>query len=254
MILYGWWENRSMLILSIDTSTLNSSVSVSDDTKTLAETNFSSKEVLSEKLLFIINELLKSSALKIEQIKLIAAALGPGSFTGLRVGISTVKGLAYPLNIPVVGYSTLNAFAYNLRKSNLLIVPMLDARKGEVYTAAYKFDKDSLIEVKKKTVSNPLEFIKGINEKSVFLGEGAVIYRSAIEDFLKEEAVFGTKEENCPKSSNGALLALNKFKSSGQDDIRKLEPFYLRRSEAEIKFNKIKESNIDNLKQMFYKT
>lgn len=242
-----------MQILSIDTSTLNGSVSISDGSRAITEIILSSKVVLSEKLLFIIDSLLKSCGIGIDDLGLIAVSVGPGSFTGLRVGISTAKGLAYPLNIPVAGYSSLDALAYNLKRSNLLVVPMLDARKGEVYAASYRFKDYLPVSVAEKTAASPVDFVKSINEKAVFIGEGAMAYRTVIENSLGENALFGTNDENYPKSSNGAFIALNKFQSSGADDLSRLEPCYLRRSEAEVKFNKIKESNIDNLKQMFYK-
>jgi len=188
-------------------------------------------------LLPAVKSHLKSAGLDISQVDLFAVAVGPGSFTGLRIGISTVKGLAWPLGKKAVGVSTLAALAMNVPFSSRLVCPVLDARKGEVYSALYDTSQGFPCAVLEDSAMTPAALISEISKRGlggsiVFLGSGLGVYSKVIEEGVSG-AVLATGLSLVRASVIGGLA----FERSGEAvDPAALTPAYLRRSEAEIKF------------------
>lgn len=228
-----------MKILAIDTATSFGGIAILEDDRIIVESADSSKESHSEKLLPFIDNLLKSNRINLRDIDCFAAAIGPGSFTGLRVGIATIKGLAWSLKKPVIGISTLKALAMNIQDADKLICPLLDARKNEVYAAVYKWDGDNLAAEKEDCAILPNELIKSLNKPTVFLGDGIDIYGDIFKNALGDNAIFAPHNLWRIKASNIAKLAFIEIKNGNVQPPESIMPNYLRKSYAEIKLNNL---------------
>ncbi|MCX7913432.1 MAG: tRNA (adenosine(37)-N6)-threonylcarbamoyltransferase complex dimerization subunit type 1 TsaB [Thermodesulfovibrionales bacterium] len=224
-----------MKILAIDTSTMLGGVALLNGETLLAESRLNVKVTHSERLLGEIDHILKQAALKIEDVDIFGVATGPGSFTGLRVGLSVIKGLAFATGKKIVAVPTLEAFAWNIPYSRYQVCPLLDARKKEVYAAIFRWAEDNFI---KELEEQPLKIEKlldKIQEPTIFLGDGAIIYKVNIQDRLQKRAIFPPLQFMVPSPSNVAYLAMKRAQKGYFEDIIKITPLYLRKSEAEIK-------------------
>lgn len=220
-------------ILTIDTSSNCSSVSLSDGSTLLGECILGEDRSDSGRLLQSVRSLLQAASLAPEGLDALAVSLGPGSFTGVRVGIATVKGLAIATGKPVVGFSSLAMLAMNLPYSAYPVAPLYDARKGELYAGLYRVGQ--LAEpVVPDAVIPPEEFLSGIRQPTVFLGDGAVRYRELITERLGELALFAPWHANLPRAAAGAVLAREGAAKGNFVPLALLNPTYLRASEAEI--------------------
>lgn len=180
-----------------------------------------------------IADLLRAAKLTPGELDAFAVSLGPGSFTGVRVGIGTIKGLCLATGKPAIGFSSLAMLALNLPYSTLPVAPMFDARKGELYAALYRVG--SLPEtIVPDAVLPPQAFLQSIQSPTLFLGEGAVRYRQLIEETLGERALFAPWHLNQPRAAAGAVLALAAALEGNFTPLPLLNPTYLRASEAEI--------------------
>jgi len=214
------------------------SVALVEDDRVISEFSLNLQTTHSQRLLPTIVQLLESSDCPIELIDGFAVALGPGSFTGLRIALSSIKGLAMASGRPVVGVSTLEALSLNLYSSRHLVCPLLDARKQEVYTALFRFDQEeNLVKLKEESVIPPEAILAEIKQTTVFLGDGADIYRDLIRERLGSRALFAPINLRYPRAVNVARLALPLFQKGETMEIDTLIPTYLRRSEAELKFS-----------------
>ncbi len=231
-----------MKILAIETSTMLGGIAIVDDASGLiAETRMNVKSTHSERLMTEIDHVLKQSRLDMSQIDAFAVAIGPGSFTGLRIGLSTVKGFSYSTGKPIVSVPTLDAFAWNFSYSRYPICTLLDARKKEVYAALFKWEENGFAKLKNEQsvkIAKFLEEVKLISyAKIIFAGEGAVLYQSEIIRQMGDRALFASQEKMIPSPSNVAFLALQKAQRGEFSEPVSLVPFYIRRSEAEIKWD-----------------
>lgn len=224
-----------MKLLAIDTSTMLGGVALIDDEVLIAESRLNIKITHSERLLSEIDHILSRTDLKINDIDFFALAIGPGSFTGLRVGLSTLKGLAFSTGKKIVTVPTLEAFAWNMPYSKYLVCPLLDARKREVYAAIFRWSGDNFIKELNEEALKIDMLLDKINEPTIFLGEGALIYKKNIISKLGERAIFPPLQFMTPSASNVAYLGLKKARNGDVEDIIKVVPMYLRKSEAEIK-------------------
>lgn len=224
-----------MKLLAIDTSTMLGGVALIDDEVLIAESRLNIKITHSERLLSEIDHILNRTDLKINDIDFFALAIGPGSFTGLRVGLSTLKGLAFSTGKKIVTVPTLEAFAWNMPYSKYLVCPLLDARKREVYAAIFRWSGDNFIKELNEEAFKIDMLLDKINEPTIFLGEGALIYKKNIISKLGERAIFPPLQFMTPSASNVAYLGLKKARHGDVEDIIKVVPIYLRKSEAEIK-------------------
>jgi tRNA threonylcarbamoyladenosine biosynthesis protein TsaB len=223
-----------MKILALETATMTGSIAIMEEEELIAEVRINIKVAHAERLMPSIDWLLKASHVSVEEIDAFAVSIGPGSFTGLRIGLSTAKGFSYATKKPLVPVPTLDAFARTLPFSPYYICPMLDARKKEVYTALYKWEDKLCKKIIPETAIKPEDFLKEIKGKILFAGDGAKIYKALIVDILKDRAVFAPRARMSPSASTVAEIAIEKLKQGISTDPVGLTPFYIRRSEAEI--------------------
>jgi len=204
-------------ILALDTSTLVSSVAIASPEK-------------------LIEQILAMTKIKQVDLTGIAVSIGPGSFTGLRIGLATAKSMAYALNLPIVGVSTLAALAYHYPIPNIYIAPMLDAQKGNVYTALYRWENGILQEVQApevKTFESVLQEGQLLDLPVVFVGDTAQKQALAIAE-AGGNVMLAMSHLVMPRAANVAMLGLSEFAKGNTDHVMQLEPVYIRRSEAEV--------------------
>jgi len=242
-----------MKILAIETSTMLGGIAVADEsTGLVAEVRLNVKSTHSERLMTEIDHILRQSFLELSQIDAFAIAIGPGSFTGLRIGLSTVKGLSYATGKPIVSIPTLEAFAWQFPYCRYPVCPMLDARKKEVYTALFRWDGDGFVRsingvsvgvqgfLESISQSSPVSYSEGDvceERKIVFAGEGAVLYKNEIVLQLGAAACFAPSDRMVPSPATVAMLGLRKALQGDFSEPVGLTPYYIRSSEAEIKWN-----------------
>ena len=214
-----------MLILGIDTSTKICTCSIFDsENGVIAETSLSVKKNHSNIVMPIIDNLFKISDLTINDIDKIAVAIGPGSFTGVRIALGIAKGLAMALNKPLIAVNELDILEAIANGNENEIIPLIDARKERVY---YKYQNTYIDDYLINLISN---FDK--NKKYVFVGDGAINYTNILKDNLGDNAVILPMYNSLPRASILCELALNKEEAN----IYTLEPEYISKSRAEKKF------------------
>lgn len=224
-----------MKVLGIDTSTTLGGVALIDDQILIAETRLNVKVAHSERLMSEVALCVERTGLSLDDIDLFAVAIGPGSFTGLRVGVSTVKGLAYATGKQVAAVSTLEAFAWNAAFSRYPVCPLLDARKKEVYGAVFQWTDSGFVTQIPEGAYPIRSLVEGLREPTLFLGEGALLYRADIEEVFGNNALFGSPEMMAPSPAHVAHLGLRNARNNRLVDPATLVPLYYRRSEAEAK-------------------
>lgn len=222
-----------MKILTIDTSTTANSVALTDKDRLLAEHLVNPDSTHSRTLFHGIAQVFEAAGLTLDEIDALGVTLGPGSFTGLRVGIAAVKGLSLASGKPVVGFSSLAMLAMNLPHASCTVCPMLDARKNEVYTALYRCGDLPRV-VSQDCVTAPAEFLQRLNQPTLFVGSGALRYRELITDMLGDLALFAPSVCHTPRASAGAVLATDLFARGELIPAAELLPVYIRPSEAEL--------------------
>ena len=215
-----------MLILGIDTSTKICTCSIFDsENGVIAETSLSVKKNHSNIVMPIIDNLFKISDLNINDIDKIAVAIGPGSFTGVRIALGIAKGLAMALNKPLIAVNELDILEEIARGNENEVIPLIDARKERVY---YKYQGNCVDDYLINLISN---FDK--NKKYVFVGDGATNYKNILKDNLGDNAIVLPMYNAFPRASILCELALNKEEAN----IYTLEPEYISKSRAEKNFN-----------------
>ncbi len=225
-----------MNILAIDTSSLNATVAVLNDEKLLGEFIISNKNTHSQIIMPMLDEMLKFAGIDIDDIDVFATAIGPGSFTGLRIGIASAKALAQGSCKKIIGISSLNALAENVYEEGKIICPIIDARRGDVYNALY-LNGECIVKDRAININELITELKSKNEKIVFVGDGVLLHKDTIANELGENAQFAMPSKVMAKASSVANLALNRAKNNDFDDIYSLEPIYLRQSQAEREYN-----------------
>ena len=221
-----------MLILSADTSTSYYSVAVCDEEHVLAELSVDGGRRHSERLIDGVDWVLQEARLELSDIELLAVAHGPGSFTGLRVGVSTWKGLALGARLPLVGVSTLDAMARLCVVSDGWVCPLLDAKMGEVFGAVYEFNGGRRRKAHSEVVCPVEDILNDLPNGVVFLGDGAEVYRDRIEDSFPG-AVFAGGACRFPRASAVGAEALLASEQGASSDPGQVRPVYLRKSQAE---------------------
>ncbi|WP_294662774.1 tRNA (adenosine(37)-N6)-threonylcarbamoyltransferase complex dimerization subunit type 1 TsaB [uncultured Fusobacterium sp.] len=220
-----------MLILAIDTATKIGSVALYDDeVGIVGEINLYVKINHSNVIMKSIDSLFDLSGYTIKDVDKIAVTTGPGSFTGIRIGVAIAKGLAYSLKKPIIGINELDVLAETGEEREGLIVPLIDARKERVYYSQYKYENRKLVrktEYKDGELRDILTNLKG--EKVVFIGDGALVNQELIKEIMGEENIIFSKVNSIPRAAMAAQMALQ----HEDDNIYTLEPFYLNKSQAE---------------------
>jgi tRNA threonylcarbamoyladenosine biosynthesis protein TsaB len=226
-----------MYILAIDTSGAALSVALLEDDTIRAEIFLNTGGNHSHNLLPAIKYVYEQSSLNTDAANLFVCAIGPGSFTGLRIGVGTIKGLAMATGKPVVGVSSLEVLAANIAPVSMNICPMLDAQRGQIYTALYKMDDDFLpMRIIEEQVAELEPFLKGLTEKTVFLGSGALRHAQSIKKILPDTSIILPERHCYNRAAVAGILGLKKFKEGRTSDVLALKPRYLRTSEAERKY------------------
>lgn len=226
-----------MRVLGLDTATLVASVAVVEGDNRVAEFTLHTEKVHSRRLMPLLDEMLAESGLAIDDIDGIAVSAGPGSFTGLRIGMTTAKGLAYALNKPIVRVSTLDALAFNLAFASGLVCPLLDARMQEVYTAVYRTEAgepEAVLAPAAMSLTELLSILAGKGERVIFLGDAVPKYRDEIAAKLGEQAAWAPPPLALPRAASVAELGRRRLRRGDSDDCFTVQPFYLRRSQAEV--------------------
>jgi len=232
-----------MKILAIETATTLGGAAVTEDDTLLAETRIDMSMAHSERLMVLVDRVLKDAGVTMEVLDGLAVSIGPGSFTGLRVAVSTLKGLTTFKPIPVAAVPTLEAMAWGVPAGGYSVCPMIDAKKQEVYAALFSFRPDGGLErdMEDRVISPEIlcERLRGPSSPpTVFLGDGADRYREVLETQLGRRAVFVPAPLSRPLPSMVAWLGLRRLRRGEAADVRALVPAYVRRPDAELNFEK----------------
>jgi len=210
-------------ILNIETATKNCSVSLAKDgvtilTKEIADQGYSH----AEKLHVFIEEILKETGVTVRDLKAIAVSKGPGSYTGLRIGVSTAKGLCYALNIPLISVDTLQVLAKQVKVENGIIVPMIDARRMEVYSAVFDTNHVKIMEVQAEILTK--DSYATLNEPVYFVGD----CQEKCQTVLTKENFHFLPHIIFPSANEMSALSFEKFRANAFEDVAYFEPFYLK--------------------------
>lgn len=228
-----------MKILAIDTSSKICSVAVLDDNEVLIEKHIDDSTTHSQKLMPMINDILKTYKLDLSDFDLFACSIGPGSFTGVRIGVSTVKAFCDVTNIPVASVSSLEGLAYNSLDSNFkesIICSLIDAKNDNVYCGIFKKENNDFIQLEDlcaKNINEILDILDKYSSSSIlFVGDGAVYHKYAICQKLSK-TTFIEKNLNDQTASSIGKAGFNKYKQGLAGDSNSITPLYLRKSQAE---------------------
>lgn len=216
------------------------SCAVMDENRVLGEFSLSQEMSHSESLVPMIDQMLKGLNISIGDIGLYAVAIGPGSFTGLRIGLATVKAFAHIFDKDIIGVSTVEGLAFNL-PYNEIVVPMIDARRNRVYNGIYTW-KDgqikTIMDANAMEIDLLLEKLDGDYDNIVVNGGGSIVYREKIKEILGDKVEFSTMGLNYCRASSIGEIALNKYNDGYRDDYYTIVPDYLRKSQAERELEK----------------
>lgn len=225
-----------MKLLAIDSSGLVATVAILEDDELIAEYTINYKKTHSETLLPMLDEIKSMTELDLSTIDAVAVAKGPGSFTGLRIGSATVKGLAYALDVPVVSVPTVDALSMNLWGTDKLICPIMDARRNQVYTGLYEFVNDSHTVVMEQAAISVEELCEKLNEigrEVIILGDGVPVYREQMDGLLNVAHTYAPANMNRQRASSLGILAMDYLKKGITETADEHKPDYLRLSQAE---------------------
>lgn len=234
-----------MRILALESSGLVASVAVVDgaldgkDAQTIAEYTVNYKKTHSQTLLPMLDEVVKMTELSLESIDAIAVAAGPGSFTGLRIGSATAKGLGLALDKPLIPVPTLEGLAYNLCGTDGIVCPIMDARRGQVYTGIYRFEDGIHLTVLEDQMAVCIEELgeklKEYGEQVTFLGDGVPVFKEALEERIMKgcRISFAPANMNRQRAASVGALALLYYQQGKTETAAEHKPDYLRMSQAE---------------------
>lgn len=225
-----------MRILALDSSGLVATVAIVEEEQMIAEYTVNYKKTHSQTLLPMLDEIVKMTEMDLNTIDAIAISGGPGSFTGLRIGSATAKGLGFALNKPLIHVPTLEGLAYNLCGVDSLICPIMDARRNQVYTGIYRLNGDEFQVVKDQMAMDIVELTEQLNtleEKVIFLGDGVPVYRSILEERLSVPHAFAPANMNRQRAASVGVLGLRYLREGKIETAAEHQPDYLRVSQAE---------------------
>lgn len=227
-------------ILAIDSSGLVATVAVVSGNELIAEYTINYKKTHSQTLLPMLDEIKKMIELDLHSIDAIAVAAGPGSFTGLRIGSATAKGLGLALNKPIVPVPTVDGLAFNLYGTEKIICPIMDARRNQVYTGIYRFEREDgryvLKTLKKQcavSIEEIMDALHEIGEEVIFLGDGVPVFQSMIAEKMQIPYSFAPAHMNRQRAGSVAVLGMEYFRQGKVQTAAEHEPEYLRMSQAE---------------------
>ena len=222
--------------LGIDSSGLVASVAVVEDDNLLAEYTVNYKKTHSQTLLPMLDEIVKMTELDLATIDVIAVAAGPGSFTGLRIGSATAKGLGLALQKPLVAVPTVEALAYNLWGTDKIVCPLMDARRNQVYTGIYEFAGQELQVIEGQMavpVTEIVEKLNALKREVIFLGDGVPVYKEVLAQKMKIPYLLAPAHLNKQRAASVATLGAVYAANGKTESAIKHQPDYLRLSQAE---------------------
>lgn len=225
-----------MKILGIDSSGLVASVALVQDDIKVAEYTVNYKKTHSQTLMLMLDEIVKMTELDLEDIDAIAVAAGPGSFTGLRIGAATVKGLGMALDKPVISVPTCHGLAYNLWGADGVVCPIMDARRNQVYTGVYEFsgeEMNCLMEQDAMDIKELIEILNKMGKQVTFTGDGVPVYKGALSEGLTVAYKLAPAHMNRQSAGAVATLGMKYFKEGICEQASEHKPIYLRKSQAE---------------------
>ena len=223
-----------MHILGIDTCCMAATSAIIADDRLVAQVVQNNNKTHSQSIMPMIDFMLKQTELSINDIDGFAVAVGPGSFTGVRIGVATIKALAHPMNKPCIPVSTLEALAHNVAPFNGIICPILDARRNQVYTATFDGDTENrLTEDRAISIEELCEDLKTLNKKIIFVGDGIPTYKEKLIDALDSNAIFASRSLRMNLASSVAEIGYDKILKGDTITYADLKPTYLRLSQAE---------------------
>lgn len=225
-----------MRILALDSSGLVATVAILEDDQTVAEYTVNYKKTHSQTLLPMLDEIVKMTEFDLSTVDAIAVSGGPGSFTGLRIGAATAKGLGLALDKPLIHVPTVDGLAYNLYGTTGLICPIMDARRSQVYTGLYRFENDEFQVVEEQMAISVQDLVKKINqygEKVTFLGDGVPVYGKDLKSELKVECYFAPAHMNRQRAAAVGALGMKYLQEGKTESAAEHRPDYLRLSQAE---------------------
>lgn len=229
-ILITYWRNLNLKILSIDTSSNICSIALLEDTNTIQELNIKNAKTHSENLMPLLDKLLTTHHLDLEDIECIVCDKGPGSFTGIRIGIATAKALAQVRRIPVVGITSLQALAYQVSPERGIICSIIDARNSNVYCGIFNKNHVLLQDYVADHIQNILPLLQK-HSFITFVGDASLLHEIFLRENLSSHLIFSGIED-LSASSLGACGFIQ-FQLGNFDDADSLLPLYLRKSQAE---------------------
>ncbi len=228
-----------MKVLGIDTSSLAASVAVIEDNKLICEYTINTKLTHSQKLMPMIENMLKISDINVNDMDMIAICQGPGSFTGLRIGMATAKALSHVNKLPIVGINSLELLAGNMDLCDKKICSILDAQRTQVYMGQYKFENSELVELKSIDVieiDDLLDELRNSNEEWILVGEAVYKYEDKVKEI--DNIHIPSPSHNVNKASSLCSIAMNKYKKEIDIyDCYSINPVYIRKSQAEVQYD-----------------
>lgn len=225
-----------MKILAIESTGLVASVAVVEDDNLLGEYTMNHKKTHSQTLLPMLDELGKMIELELDSIDAIAVSKGPGSFTGLRIGSATAKGLGLALKKPIIPVPSIDAMAYNLWGTDKQVCPLMDARRQQAYTGLYEFENDNLKTIVEQCAVDISEIVDSINKTgraTIFLGDGVPVFKAYIEEHVTVPYSFAPATCNRQRASSVATLGSVLYGQGVMESATEHKPDYLRLSQAE---------------------
>lgn len=224
-----------MKILAIESASMVASVAIVSEEALLAEYTINHKKTHSQTLLSMVDEMVKMSEVSLDDIDAIAVSGGPGSFTGLRIGSSTGKGLGLALNKPMIHIPTMDSMAYNFFGTQHLVCPMMDARRTQVYSGIYECENELIVK-REQTLSLIREVVEELNDLGravILIGDGVPVNLQYIQESLKVPYFIAPPHLNRNKASSVGALAVEYYKAGKTEHAREHLPNYLRASQAE---------------------
>ena len=224
------------MILAIDSSSLVASVALVNEETIIAEYTVNLKKTHSQTLLPMIDEIFRMTGINKKELKAIAITGGPGSFTGLRIGAATAKGLALALGIGIINVPTINAMAYNYNHCNKLICPIMDARRNQVYTGVFRCENDTLETVIKQcamSIDDLTDYLNEENEEVIFIGDGIPVFKQTIDEKLTTRHFYARQQLSRQRAATIGAIAWDMYIAGEIENADLFAPDYLRLSQAE---------------------
>lgn len=224
-----------MKVLAVETSGSNCSVSIIDENTVIAEFSCNTGTTHSQNLMPMVDQVLKFANIDLNDIDVLSSSIGPGSFTGLRIGIATIKGLALSLNKKVVGVPSLLGLAYSVPYFDGIICSVLDAKNNNVYAALYEITNTptQIGEYISDSVDKLIEELQKYDKNILFIGDGAVTYKNRFKEIFGNRANFVPYHLNFQNATSVAKCALDKATIGELTDYNSINPLYLKKSQAE---------------------